>query len=506
MMRIRIPENISVADIVSRLKSVGYCVSCEEHPTSSYVWWDTQDGALFSHECHLYYDPQNSHWRFTHQNKTIACEEGTETFPAHDGACARNIEEYCALSEVHPWAAGMKKTQHITVENEDHIAENIYCETWHAYDPLREDYRVMRQHLVFPNDEQEEYTESCIECMHDILMEEYPADAFIAVCEMINAGKPGAEAAKECNIEKDDTIGRAIEKICHAQSYRMWANTRGAILDLHPEYVHDVRVSTRRLRWAFRLLKKYVGKDVASEIRSELKWIADILGAVRDCDVFIEWLKNSCENINVNEAVITTVTKRIHTQRGPIQKKLRDALQSSRYTELLETLQRFHIDEGNVENSFSLATPVCIASEDRIAHICGKVKKYKKKSPHKMELDELHSLRKKFKRIRYTCELFITCFGKKGVKLIDVSREMQDILGELNDARVAKNRLNELINNFSADATAQPDIFVALGSLHTAQSTRIEKQRIKAAEKWDKWPSRIDKLLNSFDTEMNNNK
>src|SRR4051812_13919811 len=57
------------------------------------------------------------------------------------------------------------------------------------------------------------------------------------------------------------------------------------------EGVHRMRTSTRRLRSALRTFRDLVEADWARPLEAELKWLAEVLGAVRDLDVLHERLR-----------------------------------------------------------------------------------------------------------------------------------------------------------------------------------------------------------------------
>ena len=52
-----------------------------------------------------------------------------------------------------------------------------------------------------------------------------------------------------------------------------------------PEDVHQARVATRRLRSDLRTLAPHLDEEWVTNIRGELKWLGEVLGAVRDADV-----------------------------------------------------------------------------------------------------------------------------------------------------------------------------------------------------------------------------
>jgi CHAD domain-containing protein len=58
--------------------------------------------------------------------------------------------------------------------------------------------------------------------------------------------------------------------------------------------------------------------------------------------------------------------------------------------------------------------------------------------------DELHTVRIHTKRARYAAELASPELGKRGAKLVERAKEVQDVIGEHQDAFVAEERLRAL--------------------------------------------------------------
>ena len=55
---------------------------------------------------------------------------------------------------------------------------------------------------------------------------------------------------------------------------------------LDPEGVHQMRVCTRRLRAAFRAFRDVLPANAVRSFNREFKWVASVLGRVRDLDVY----------------------------------------------------------------------------------------------------------------------------------------------------------------------------------------------------------------------------
>src|SRR5437762_800924 len=62
------------------------------------------------------------------------------------------------------------------------------------------------------------------------------------------------------------------------------------------------------------------------------------------------------------------------------------------------------------------------------------------------EPEELHRMRLASKRLRYTLELFRPCYGPKFEERLEVLKELQDALGDVNDAVVARKLLGKSVD------------------------------------------------------------
>src|SRR5205807_5494906 len=59
-----------------------------------------------------------------------------------------------------------------------------------------------------------------------------------------------------------------------------------------PEYVHQARVGTRRLRSHLRTFRPLLDREWAAGLRAELSWLDDELGRARDAEVLLDRLRS----------------------------------------------------------------------------------------------------------------------------------------------------------------------------------------------------------------------
>jgi CHAD domain-containing protein len=106
---------------------------------------------------------------------------------------------------------------------------------------------------------------------------------------------------------------------------------------------------------------------------------------------------------------------------------------------------------------------------------------------------DLHELRILFKGLRYTCEFFVELLTEDERKLIRALVELQDCLGEHQDAVVAQAELEKLTEQRVASRASSAEL-LALGGLVQVQRERRAEQRAQFDELWAKTRGRVKRL------------
>jgi CHAD domain-containing protein len=198
------------------------------------------------------------------------------------------------------------------------------------------------------------------------------------------------------------------------------------------EAVHKMRVATRRLRSCLKTFKRTF--EDAAEIRDELKWLATLLGEVRDGQVLEGKLLEGMEFPEVASRVREHLDAQI--ERG--QAALDEALESERYLALLDRVDRLVDETERVENDPLKRVRSDLRKADELLDQALAVG----------EDHELHEARKSYKRARYAVEVFEPTVGKPAKELIKALTELQDVLGAHQDSVVAR----ELLEQWGSDS------------------------------------------------------
>jgi CHAD domain-containing protein len=247
-------------------------------------------------------------------------------------------------------------------------------------------------------------------------------------------------------------------------------------LDDDPEGVHQARVGTRRLRSDLRTFRPVLDEQWAEDLRSELKWLADELGAVRDADVLLARLRAQVLELpKADQPEGDRLVARLAKERDRAQAGLVAALESPRYPELLDRLvaaaREPHVHDA--DRRAAKVVPRLVARPWR------KLRKTVADLPVPPSDEALHGVRIRAKRARYAADVAVPVVGKAAERFADAVADLQDELGEHHDSIVAEDWLRGAA--------------VAAGGATKAQSLvageLIAAQRAEAAARRDAWPA-----------------
>ena len=250
------------------------------------------------------------------------------------------------------------------------------------------------------------------------------------------------------------------------------AHEAGARAGRSPKHLHEMRVAVRRLRAARRTSRELFDPAGVDRLRDELDWLGGGLGRLRDLDVLYKYLRPRLAALEGSEhRAGQGVLRRLSADRARARAALNEALDGPRYPGLLEQLETF------------LSHPPASASDVSLPDVAAtewkRLRKAVQKLPGRPSADELHAVRIKVKRARYAAELARATTGERGKRFILQAKKLQDILGDLQDAVVIEQYLN--------DAIDRTEPAQALGKdLVKRQRKRRKKARAAFFEEWPK--------------------
>jgi CHAD domain-containing protein len=282
------------------------------------------------------------------------------------------------------------------------------------------------------------------------------------------------------DLGKNAIAADVVRNAIAAAVLRLVAHDAGVRIGEDPEAVHQARVATRRLRSDLRTFRDFLEPDWNQALRDELQWLGGELGTVRDGDVLVERLRTHAQCLPETEHLaVDRVVSRRATERDDAHAELLDAYRSSRYLELLERLVV-------AAHEPALNESAAAAADDAIPQVVRGPWRHLRNAVDAIEAldgpapdEALHDVRKRAKRCRYAAEAVAPVVGKPAREFAKAVADVQDVLGEHQDAVVAR----EWLAKAAADLGA-PEAYAA-GMLAGVELTAASVSRDAFPASWD---------------------
>ncbi len=314
-------------------------------------------------------------------------------------------------------------------------------------------------------------------------------------------------------VEPADSLAAAARKAVAAQLAKLEQHEPGTRLGLDAEELHQMRVATRRLRAAARFFEPAFRVSTRRALAVELRWLAGLLGAVRDLDVQLELLTvrhsasgagggaehdSSAEpGASSGDPLMAELREWLADERDARRAELQGALDSVRYRRLLARLDA--IARGR-ERLLVMAerSPVAVHGAAAVEKAQRRVVKHGRRIGKQPRAEELHELRIRAKRLRYVLEMVAALTGRSGRRLVRDLAELQEVLGMHQDACVAWDVLTRFIEAADPDEAAMRAVGVAPALAREHQ--RALSARASFARAWKRFAGKrtarhLDEIL-----------
>ncbi|CAM2168312.1 CHAD domain-containing protein [Burkholderia cenocepacia] len=223
-----------------------------------------------------------------------------------------------------------------------------------------------------------------------------------------------------------------------------WLGNECGVLDRDdPEFVHQMRVALRRLRTLMRFFPRFTDRQWKDTLGVDLRWLAKLLGTVRDWDVFATESLPALIAADGGSSDWDGTLDAARAQSMAARVELRQALHSARYARLtlgwLEWLSALALPAADGDDAPSLRRHATKRVRRLFGHLYG--------SPSLTSLDTAarHQVRIDAKRLRYALEFFASLASRRTrTETVKTLARVQSVLGEANDAMVALHHLEQL--------------------------------------------------------------
>ncbi len=277
---------------------------------------------------------------------------------------------------------------------------------------------------------------TAIEPLADSAPDDTPARAAAALARGTPARLMGEELLTE-----------AARRMLRRQFERMLAREDNVRSGEDPEDVHQMRVATRRLRASLQIVQPVYDQKAIVRFRRGLRRIARTLGTVRDRDVFLGHVVAYRDSLpDGPRAAVAPLIDAVEGQRAGARAELLDTLRSGRYAKFKHAFAEFLTTPGAGLGPLP-ETGVPPRLRDRAGSLLWQ--RYEDWRAFEVLLTDapeevLHNARIAGKRLRYTIEFFADAFGPRADELLAPLMQLQENLGSLQDAAVAREHVAAL--------------------------------------------------------------
>ena len=284
-------------------------------------------------------------------------------------------------------------------------------------------------------------------------------------------------------IQASDTVAVAARKVVAMQLARLRAADPETRVGRDPEAVHDQRVAVRRLRAALRTFAAGIPARLRETLATELRWLGQELGAVRDLDVQIANLTWHAGRLRRDAPqALEAFRDHLETEHVVRRAALVAALDSPRCARLLAALERFATSPPPRNARGDAALPVAAVGRKAIKRTLRKLIRRGSAIGEIPDPADLHALRIRAKRLRYLLEALKPITDAPGRKLTRQLVRLQDVLGRFNDAMVAAAHVRAYRDGSAVGAG--DEVGPALGALADTELRRAGVAQSEFARAW----------------------
>jgi CHAD domain-containing protein len=274
-------------------------------------------------------------------------------------------------------------------------------------------------------------------------------------------------------IDAEMAAGEALRVILFEALAQVNANAPVAVKARDSEGLHQLRVGLRRLRTALTLT------DGLTELDLRAKAIITKIGLARDLDVFATELFQPAVNELGSRRGFDPLAERAE--------RLREQAWNTAVAEIASpAFRRFDEDVAAAARAIVWPDDASIATvaPQLLDHALRRAKKRGRGFQH-LDPPGRHRLRIALKKLRYTAEFFAPLSLKKTAKhWLAPLKELQDLLGHLNDVAQVRGMVERLLADQTGRAAVQADLNHAAGLLQGFHQARADAIARTAHKQW----------------------
>jgi triphosphatase len=269
-----------------------------------------------------------------------------------------------------------------------------------------------------------------------------PAPRWAGAFELLREAPSAPSKGKPPSMAPDISNAGALRAIAGANLAHLLANLQCLVATGDPEAIHQMRVALRRLRSAMTLFKAMLHDPHSHGLRSELRWMQQVLGAARDKDVLIAEILQPVDRLFHTAPGYLELCDQIEASRQADRAAMLAEVKSPRFAKGLLRLACWleEIGQGDRLGQEPVRT-LALATLNR------RHRRVKKRMAHFHSLDETgrHECRIEIKKLRYAIDFFGGILSdRRAAKMASQLALLQDALGHLNDIAAAGRHLQQI--------------------------------------------------------------
>jgi CHAD domain-containing protein len=204
----------------------------------------------------------------------------------------------------------------------------------------------------------------------------------------------------------------------------------------HAAPIHDLRVSIRRFKQALRVFKDRWDRGHYRKMRRKLRKLMDLCAAVRNYDIAFEVLEAA--GVPAAGDLKTYLRK----QRSQAESDLSKQLEGWKAQEILRPWRGWlRLPAGKNKSLSARARQILRPLEQEYSQ--AGTRAARRSAQRRTNPEELHELRLMAKHLRYSLEIFGAAAGVGWEQKIERMREIQELLGAINDCVTTSGLLAE---------------------------------------------------------------
>jgi CHAD domain-containing protein len=226
--------------------------------------------------------------------------------------------------------------------------------------------------------------------------------------------------------------------------------------------------------------------------RTELRWLGETLGRVRDADVLSARLQRAASD-GADAGGYLELQATVATARAAALEEVRAAMSSDRYVDLLERLHSaadsppLHASGSAVLPPGASALgdlPAAEVAPPLVGRAWKRLRAQVRKAGEHPSDRQLHRIRIQAKQLRYGAELTAPVLGRRARRLAAQAERLQEVLGSHHDAVGAGQWLS------AQASTASPTAAFVAGQLFVAEQHHEQRDRHRWPKVWAPLASR----------------